>query len=122
MSYRLYADTQARYVEHHGWLVDEWDDPPEEAIPVATLATYRTLWQHEGEAPREVGQVVEPRYGAVQAAVLAYLREHGEAQATDIARAIRIGGLTAIRSRLCAMEREGKVRRVVGFRGRYTLT
>lgn len=122
MSYRLYADTQARYVEHCGYIVDPWDDPPETAIPVAMLAAYRTLWQHEDEAPREVGQVVEPCYGAVQAAVLAYLREHGEAQATDIARAIRIGGLGAIRSRLCAMEREGKVRRVVGWKGRYRLT
>ncbi len=118
---RLYADTQARYVEHHGYIVDPWLEPDDQAIPVASLATYRTLWQHEDEAPREVAPVVEPRYGAVQAAVLAYLREHGEAQATDIARAIRIGNLTAIRSRLCAMEREGKVRRVVGYRGRYVL-
>jgi len=121
VSHRLYADTQARYVEHHGYIVDPWDDPPEEAIPVATLATYRTLWQHEDEAPREVAPVVEPRYGAVQAAVIAYLREHGEAQATDIARSIALGNLAAIRSRLCAMEREGKVRRVVGWRGRYVL-
>ena len=118
---RWYTDTVARKIERDGWLTDPWDDPPDQAIPVRTLATYRTLWQHEDEGPREVAPVVEPRYGAVQAAVLAYLREHGEAQATDIARAIRIGNLTAIRSRLCAMEREGKVRRVVGWRGRYVL-
>ena len=119
---RRYADTLSRKIERDGWITDPWDDPPETAIPVATLATYRTLWQHEDEAPREVGQVVEPRYGAVQAAVLSYLREHGEAQATDIARSIALGNVAAIRSRLCAMEREGRVRRVVGWRGRYRLT
>lgn len=109
---RWYADTLARHVELHGELVAPWDDAPEEAIPIATLAAYAGLWQAEPEAPREAPVVVEPRYGAVQAGVLRYLREHGEASATDIARSIALGNLAAIRSRLWAMEREGKVCRV----------
>ena len=117
---RWYADTVARYVEDRGHILTAWDDDPgENAVYVNTLCHYRRAWQHEVEAPREEPTVIEPRYGAVQASVLRYLREHGEAQATDIARSIALGSLGAIRSQLCAMEREGKVRRVA--KGRYVL-
>jgi len=114
-----YADTFARYVDLRGHILDPWEDVPEEAIPVRTLGAYARTWREEPEAPRDAPVVVEPRYGAVQVAVVRYLREHGEAQATDIARSITIGNLAAIRSRLCAMEREGKLVRV--GKGRYRL-
>ena len=116
---RWYADTLARHVDIHGELVAPWEEPDDQAIPVRQLGTYAALWQAEPEAPREAPVVVDPRYGAVQAGVLRYLREHGEASATDIARSVALGNLAAIRSRLCAMEREGKVCRV-GV-GRYRL-
>lgn len=104
--------TLARRIDLRGELVEAWEPDEETCIPIRQLAAYATLWQAEPEAPREAPVVVEPRYGAVQAGVLRYLREHGEASATDIARSIALGNLTAIRSRLWAMEREGKVCRV----------
>ena len=115
----LTLTTLARRIDLHGHILDPWDDPDDQAIPIATLAAYAALWQAEPEAPREAPVAVEPRYGAVQAGVLRYLREHGEASATDIARSIALGNITAIRSRLWAMEREGKVYRVSV--GRYRL-
>ena len=44
------ADTLARHVEANGEIVAPWDDPPEEAIPISTLAHYAPLWRSEDEA------------------------------------------------------------------------
>lgn len=44
------ADTLARHVEANGEIAAPWDEPPEEAIPVSTLAHYAPLWRTEDEA------------------------------------------------------------------------
>lgn len=118
---RWWADTIARHVEANGEIIGlPWEDEQEQAVYVASIGSYSRLWQSESEAPRAAPVVVEPRYGAIQAAVINYLREYGEAQSTDIASAIPLGNIQAIRSRLCAMEREGKLCKT--GRGRYRLS
>jgi len=102
-----------------GWIVVEYADAvDEDAVMVRPMSWGSRSWQHEPEAVRDAPEVIEPKYGQQQAAILAYLREHGEAQATDIGRELwRQGGLATIRVRLCTMAQRGLVVRVE--KGRY---
>lgn len=110
---------EAIRIDLHGKILEPWYEADEDAIFAHGLAYYASAWQHEDEPPRELS--LEPTERAHREAITAYLREHGEAQAKEVARALwRFGGLAVVRQRLGVLEREGVVRRGLSV-GRYRL-
>lgn len=117
MIHRWHADTIARYVEVRGEVVAPWEDVPEEAVFVRQLGAYTSTWQREGEDD------TRPQVAAItgtDAAIVAWLRENGPANALEIVRSTwRCGSRFAVADRLAAMERRGALVRV--GRGRYAV-